>query len=142
MKDSELLQAFEDCTLPMNEWRHRTHVKVAYLFLRSFSLEEATSKMRAGVKALNAVYGVPEGPTSGYNETTTVAFLRIVQSVMVTYSQVLPAATADEFCDNHPQLLSKHLLRLFYSPERRLHPEAKERFVEPDLTPLPQPSEQ
>lgn len=28
-------------------------------------------------------------------------------------------------------------LPLFYSPARRRHPQAKTRFIEPDLTPLP-----
>jgi hypothetical protein len=37
----------------------------------------------------------------------------------------------------HPQLMTKHALRLFYSPQRRMHPDAKGRFIEPDLTPLP-----
>lgn len=138
MDDSELLRAFEDGTLPQHGWTHRAHVKVAYLYLRDGSLEGAVAKMRSGILALNAVHGVPDGPTSGYNETTTVAFLRIVEAVMTVYADKLRTATADEFCDTHPQLLSKHLLRLFYSPGRRSHPDAKTRFIEPDLTALPQ----
>jgi hypothetical protein len=38
----------------------------------------------------------------------------------------------------HPQLMSKHVLRLFYSPAGRMHPEAKATFIEPDLAPLPE----
>jgi hypothetical protein len=33
--------------------------------------------------------------------------------------------------------MTKHALRLFYSPNRRTHPLAKTAFVAPDLAPLP-----
>ena len=44
---------------------------------------------------------------------------------------------SQEFCDTHPHLMQTSVLRLFYSPARRMDPKAKEGFVEPDLTPLP-----
>ena len=125
--------------MPFDQWTHRAHVKVAYLYLRRFSLEETISKMRQGVQRYNAANDVPEGPDTGYNETTTQAFIRIVHAVMSEYESVFPTKTADEFCDTHPQLLSKHILRFFYSPDQRMHPDAKTTFVEPDLAPLPQP---
>ena len=34
---------------------------------------------------------------------------------------------------------SKFALRFFYSPEQRIRPEAKTRFVEPDMASLPVP---
>ncbi len=73
----------------------------------------------------------------GYNETTTVAFTHLVAAVMNAYGGVFPTVTADEFCDRHPQLMSPHVLRLFYSPARRTDPAAKTHFVPPDLAPLP-----
>ena len=93
--------------------------------------------MRAGVKAYNAAHNVPDGPTEGYHETTTHAFLHLIHATMRAYSKVFPTPDAEAFCETHPQLLTKHVLRLFYSPERRLHSDAKTRFVEPDLAPLP-----
>jgi hypothetical protein len=33
--------------------------------------------------------------------------------------------------------MTRHVLRLFYSPQRRMDPRAKTEFVEPDLVPLP-----
>ena len=137
MTDDKFLSRFEDCSLPFDQWNHRAHVKVAFLYLRNNSIDRAIEKMRAGIKAYNAVYVVPEGPTMGYNETTTVAFLHLVASVMSVYGNFFPTPDADTFCDTHPQLMSKHILRLFYSPERRGHPAAKTQFIEPDLTPLP-----
>jgi hypothetical protein len=135
--DREFLRQFEACTLPLPEWTHRAHVKVAFLYLRDHPLEVAIGKLRTGIRAYNAAHDVPEGPLEGYNETTTVAFARLVAATMAAYGNVLPAADAESFCDLHPQLLSKHVLRMFYSPQQRSRPEAKHQFVEPDLAPLP-----
>src|SRR5207248_5661053 len=125
MDDAELLRQFESLELPFAQWTHRAHVKVAYLYLCAHPFEEALRRMRKGVKAYNAANQVPESPTSGYNETTTQAFLHLIAAVRAAYADTFAVATADEFCDVHPQLMTKHALRLFYSPTRRMHPEAK-----------------
>ena len=65
--------------------------------------------------------------------------MRIIYAVMSEYESVFPTTTAHEFCDTHPQLLTKHILRLYYSPDQRMHPDANTKFVESDLGPLPQP---
>jgi hypothetical protein len=137
MGDEELLRRFEDRTLPFDQWTHRCHVKVAYLYLRRLPFRAAQEQIRRGIRAYNAAHHVPEGPTSGYNETTTCAFMHLVAATMRAYAETFPTATADAFCDTHPQLMTRHVLRLFYSPERRMDPPAKTEFVEPDLAPLP-----
>ncbi|MEA2707424.1 MAG: hypothetical protein QOF78_25 [Phycisphaerales bacterium] len=137
MDDAELLRQFESLTLPFAEWTHRAHVRVAFSYLRNRPFDEALSRMRAGVKAYNAANHVPDGPDRGYNETTTHAFLHLIAATMQAYGEVFPVATADAFCDAHPQLMTRHVLRLFYSPRQRMHPLAKTQFIEPDLAPLP-----
>jgi hypothetical protein len=137
MDDADLIHQFEACTLPFDQWTHRTHIKVAFLYLREHGFDGALARLRTGIKAYNAANNVPDGPLMGYNETTTHALLHLIHAVMRAYSETFPTPTADSFCDAHPQLMSKHVLRFFYSPQRRLHPQAKVRFVEPDLAPLP-----
>jgi hypothetical protein len=138
MDDAELLKAFESLTLPFDQWAHRSHVRVGYLYLRaSATFEDALVRMRMGVKRFNAAHHVPETPHRGYNETTTHAFLHLIAATMRAYGETHPAATSDAFCDVHPQLMTRDVLRLFYSPQRRMDPGAKTRFVEPDLSPLP-----
>jgi hypothetical protein len=137
LNDHEFLQKFEDCSLPFAEWTHRAHIKVAYLYLRDNDYNIALEKMRHGVKAYNAAHDVPESDTTGYNETTTCAMMQIIAATMAAYNAVMPTPGADAFCDTHPQLLTKHILRLFYSPECRMKPNAKTQFVRPDLAPLP-----
>ena len=137
MDDADLLKQFENCILPFHLWTHRAHVRIAYLYLNEHPLGEAERRISTGIKAYNAANNVPEGPTSGYNHTTTIAFARLIYAVMNAYGQAMPTADSEAFCEMHPQLLHRHVLRFFYSPERRMHPDAKTDFVEPDLTPLP-----
>lgn len=137
MNDAEFLRQFESCELPYEAWTHRAHVKVAYLYLRANDFPTALSRIRIAIQRFNASKNVADGPTSGYSETTTHAFLHLVAATMGAHGSAIPTTTADEFCDAHPQLLTRHVLRLFYSPERWLDPRAKAEFIEPDLAPLP-----
>jgi hypothetical protein len=137
MTDEQFLSQFERKTLPFDQWTHRAHVKIAFLYLRDHPFDAALSKIRRGIRAYNATNNVPESPTSGYNETTTVAFLHLIAATMAAYSNEFPTSTADAFCDTHPQLMTRSVLRLFYSPQRRMHPDAKTKFIEPDLASLP-----
>lgn len=138
MTDDELLTAFENLALPLEQWTHRAHVRLAYLYLQNAAFDDALEKLRRGIKAFNARHDIPNTPISGYNETTTHAFLHLIQSTMRAYGQVFPASDSQSFCDIHPQLMCKHVLRFFYSSARRMDPLAKTQFMEPDLTPLPE----
>jgi hypothetical protein len=132
--DEEFLQAFESATWPLNEWRHRDHIKLAYLYLCRYPLETAVEKTRDGIRAYNTAQHVPDGLTRGYHETLTQAWLQLVH---VTLCEFGPRQTADEFADAHPQLLSKQAVLFFYSRERIMSAEAKQKFIEPDLAALP-----
>jgi hypothetical protein len=135
MSDDDLfIQQFENLTFPFSEWHHRAHVKLAYLYATRFGVEIAGRKLREGIRAYNAANGVVDAPTSGYHDTMTQAWLRIIHATVQVYGQ---RENADDFVDFHPQLGQKKILRLFYSPELFMSARAKQEFVEPDLTPLP-----
>ena len=137
LPDDQLLTQFEALTLPFNQWTHRAHVRIAFLYLRAHDFAEAAARMRRGVQNYNAANHVPESATSGYNETTTIAFLHLIHATVRAYNDSHPTPDSSTFCDTHPQLMTRHALRLFYSPQRRMHPDAKRTFFEPDLAPLP-----
>ena len=129
MNDDEFLAAFEAHTL--DEFHHRDHIKVAYLYLRRHPLDEAITKVRTGLKALAAAWNAPaDDLEKGYHETMTQAW---VQLVHLALSSAGTAESADAFCDQHPELIQKTYLQLFYSHERLITWEAKRKFVEPDL---------
>lgn len=132
--DEEFLASFESQQWPLNQWRHRDHVRLAYLYLRRYSFYEAANRIRASIKAHNLVWGLGDSPTSGYHETMTIAWLRLVDMILREYG---PEESSDVFADAHPELLQKKVLRLFYSKDAFSQVKAKSEFVEPDLAPLP-----
>jgi hypothetical protein len=52
MTDEILLRRFEARELPMEEWHHREHVRLAYLYLLRLPFAQALDRMRAGLMAL------------------------------------------------------------------------------------------
>jgi hypothetical protein len=134
LADAELLEQFENSTLPRDQWLHGTHVRVAYIYLSHHPFEIALEKMRSGIQSYNAATGVVDGPHAGYHETITQAWLRLIASTMRHHDR---GRDSEDFCRLQPHLLQRTLLRLFYSRKRIMSPAAKRSFVEADLTPLP-----
>jgi hypothetical protein len=137
MTDAELLEAFETQHIPHEEWNHRAHIRVAYIYLHQHGFESGLRKIRDGIKMLNAVHKVPEAVDRGYHETMTHAFAHIIAAMIEAHNGTLGIKDSNSFCDAHPHLLQRTLLRLYYTRERIMTPEAKAGFVEPDLGPLP-----
>lgn len=135
LDDMAFLRAFEDSAIPPDEWDHRAHVRTAYLYTRSPPFDIALAQIRNGIQRLNAANGVEESETSGYHETVTVAWARIVEATCRTYGPT--DSDFEQFAATHPHLLAKTLLRVFYSRDRIASPTARREFVEPDLSALP-----
>jgi len=91
-------------------------------------------KVCAGIRAYNKSKNVTEGPTMGYHETLTHAWVRLVDFTMREHG---PAETADAFLDRNPQLAEKAVLRFFYSRELMMSSRAKAEYLAPDLAPFP-----
>src|SRR5687768_725150 len=113
--DNVFLRAFEDCTLPFAEWRHRAHLKVAYLYLRELPFGDALAKARANIKRYNAATNTPEALERGYHETITASWMRLVDFAL---SERGPAVSAEEFVEREAQFLNKEALLKFYSREQ------------------------
>lgn len=113
MNDDEFLAAFETRTI--EGLRHRDHIKVTYLYLCRYPLDEAMAKVRAGLQALAVAWNAPtDNLEQGYHETKTQAWVRLVH-LHLTQSNCGAAMSADAFCDQHPKLLQKDYLQSFYS---------------------------
>ena len=132
--DQTFLRAFEDCTLPFEEWKHRAHIRVAYLYLRRWPYADALERVRESIKRYNAATNTPESLERGYHETITVAWMCLVHFTLCEYG---PAPSSDEFLEAQEHLLNRKALRFFYTRDRIVSWEAKANFVEPDLVPFP-----
>ncbi len=134
MTDEEFFAAFEDGTLPSELWTHAAHVRAAFLIAVRTTWDEALDSIRSRIQAYNAATDTPEAIDRGYHETITQAFMRLIY---VANLRTGPHATAEAFCQRHPELMEKRALLAYYSRERLMTWEAKRNFVEPDLQPLP-----
>ena len=131
MSDSDLLAAFESCTLPKPEWTHEAHVRTAWIYLTTRPFEDAVKALRSGIQK----YNLSLGNKTGYHDTVTIAFARLIRSRIAA----LPESDFAAFRSRFPDLFAKSPspLSRFYSKERLTSPEAVASFVEPDLLPLP-----
>ena len=130
MTDAEFLAAFENVTLSYAQWTHEAHVRMAFLYLRREDFENALPWVRERIGCYNRARGNP----NGYNETITVAFLRVVADRLAQH-EIAP--DFETFKATHPELLDSRLLMRHYSKPVLLAEDAKARFVEPDREPLP-----
>jgi hypothetical protein len=137
MSDDELLAAFEAAELSLEQFTHRAHVRLAWILLDREGFKNALGRLRQGLPRLLQAFGISDTRTQGYHETTTHAFFVLVDVTRRAYQSEMETKDSEAFCEAHPQLLSSKLLRLFYSPARRMDPRAKTKFLEPDLAPLP-----
>lgn len=134
MDDATLLARFEAAELTPADWDHRAHVRVAWLYVARGGPDEARGPMRRGLRGLLAAFGIEDTPEGGYHETITAAWLRLVAATARHHGG---QADSTAFCDAHPHLMQKTLLRLYYTRARLLSAEAKGDFVAPDIAPLP-----
>ncbi len=135
MDNRSFLAELEAAAIPSERWSHRAHIRMAFLYLRDRPFPDALGRIRSGILALNRANDVQDTPESGYHERVTVAWARIIASTIRAHGL---AEDFDSFSQANPHLFNKSLLRLYYTKERILTPEAKARYVEPDLAPLPQ----
>src|SRR5689334_20809922 len=76
--DDALWSAFHERTLPAAQWTHVAHVRIAWMHLARYELDEAHLRMRVGIIRLNAAHGLVETAQRGYHETLTRVWLALV----------------------------------------------------------------
>ncbi len=138
ISDDALWEAFTSSTLPEDAWKHATHLRVAFLHLARWTLDEAHVLMRVGIIRLNAAHSLVETAERGYHETVTRAWLSCVSGLREDDARRgRPADGSLSFCAAHPEMFDKTFLLRFYSRERLRSLEARAVFVPPDLAALP-----
>src|SRR5690349_15779539 len=122
MSDEEFLERFERCDLA--EFRHRDHVRLAWLCLRADGWAGALGRIRDGIRR----FALSHGATGKYHETMTVAWLAAVAEAL---AETPDEADFDAFVERHSRLLDTRALLAHYSPERLAGPHARSEWVEP-----------
>jgi hypothetical protein len=131
LDDDALWLAFHDRTLPAGQWTHAAHLRIAWLHLDRYELDEAHLRMRVGIIRLNLAHGLVETAERGYHETLTRVWL-----VLVAAARRGAAAGDSARALVQPGLDRAAPLR-HYSRDRLFSVAARASFVPPDLAPLP-----
>jgi hypothetical protein len=129
-----LIREFEACRLPRERWTHEAHLTVGLWYLSRHDEAEATTLIRNGIKRYNQACGIQQTKTSGYHETITLFYVRIIRRYL---KERRVAASLDELAKGLMKACGDRALPFeYYSRERLLSWDARKAWVEPDLKPL------
>ena len=129
--DLEFGRRFEAGEVPPSAFAHRDHIRLAYVYLAEGAAEAAYQRMQSALQDFIRYNGIDPAK---YHETLTRAWILAVDHFM---HQSTPAASAAEFIAMNPRLLRKEAMGTHYSDALLFSRQARSRFVEPDLMPIP-----
>jgi len=124
------LHSFETCTLPVHEWTHLAHIRMAWLYLTQSNSAVALDRIRSGILSFNTEV---LGRRQEYHDTVTEAFARLISARMI------PGEVWTSFSRRIDDMIDREspILETYYSRELLGSARAKEHFVDPDLCELP-----
>lgn len=128
-----LVESFEACSFHPADFRHYQHLTVALWYVWHLPFEEATERVTSGIRRLAESYG-----KTGYHETITLFWLRIVTAFVSEHENLTLPALANALID---KCCNKEFIGRYYSPDLLGSAKAKIEWVEPDLAPLPEVAE-
>lgn len=129
--DDAFLSAFNDCSAPPSAFNHVGHVRIAWIHLQRYPLEQAIRLTCDGIARFALHLGVPDK----YHRTLSEALMRIMAQrgaadTGLAWERFL--SQNRDLVDDARQLLGRH-----YSEALLNSAAAKVSFVPPDLLPLP-----
>lgn len=130
MTDQELIDRFENGTLPQECFHHREHVRTAFLYLTKYPVLEALQAFSNALRRFAAAHGKPQL----YHQTVTWAYILLIQERMARSGK---KQGWEEFARNNPDLLTwkDGILTRYYLPETLASGLARDVFVFPDRLP-------
>ncbi len=131
----DFLRGFEQGTYPVRQWTHAAHLAMAAGYLTRMSAEEALPFLRERIAAYNVAQGGANTESSGYHESLTVFWIKLVSSHLAALEPGMPRiakvrSTVDTFA---PQ---RDIFRRYWSFDVVKSVEARRTWVPPDLQPL------
>jgi hypothetical protein len=128
MTDQELIEQFEDGTLPNECFRHREHVRTAFLYLTKYPVLEALQIFSRTLRRFAEARGKPQL----YHQTITWAYVFLIQERMAKAGS---NQSWEEFARDNPDLLlwKDGVLTRFYRSETLTSDLARTVFLLPDL---------
>ena len=115
------LAAFEAGTLPKERWNHAAHLLTGACYVYTLGEAHATARMRERVSAYNHAVGGQNTPTSGYHETVTVFWIKLLTRFLATTQPGAPCLASETW--EGPLTRSKfaHLAVAEFSARRNIY---------------------
>ena len=134
---AEIGYGLEERNLPKTRWTHAAHFAATLWFLRCRPEVDLSDTMPTLIRAYNESIGGANTDTSGYHETITQASIRAARAFL----SEAPDESLYETCNGllRSQLGDPEWLLVYWTRGRLFSVEARRRWVEPDLQPLPFP---
>ena len=130
MKDAQFEEQFANCTLNPDLFSHEAHLRLAWIHIGKYGLERAIKNVSA--QLIN--FTIFLGETDKYNETVTVAAVKIVNHFRLKSH----CDNFKDFIHAHPRLLNnfKELLESHYTTDIFVSEKAKKVYLKPELIPF------
>jgi len=126
---------FESKILPKEQWTHSAHIAVAFVQLdKHKNFEKTLSKLRELIKEYNISVGTKNNDNSGYHETLTIFWLKVVWEFCAVKNQTDINALFNSFVKT--VLASSKLPTKFYSNELLFSKTARLIWTDPNLQPI------
>jgi len=132
-----LVRAFVDRTLPREQWTHHAHLRVGLWHVLAFGEAEAVNRLRERIRGYNETVGTANTDASGYHETLTVFYVRMIAAFAASEDRPEAGSAAGAEARLLAELGDRDLPLRYYSRERLFSTEARRRWLAPDLRPLP-----
>jgi hypothetical protein len=128
--DDELIRQFEGCSLPLDRFRHRVHIQIAFLYLCKYPVLDVLGRFPEALTR----YAGAHGKSGLYHETITWAYILLIHERMMRADH---AQTWAEFAKANADLMtwSDSILKEYYRPETLLSDLARKIFLFPDKAP-------
>ena len=130
MTDDDFVTAFLSGSLPPTQFHHRDHVRLTWALVRLTGAEAAMKRVTSGIR----YFATRHGHAEKYHETMTRFWVLLVGHMVAARPDI---TTFDEFLAAFPILLDKDLPYRHWRRETILSPDARARWVEPDIQALP-----
>lgn len=137
---TDLVAAFRSCSLPRQQWTHVAHLRVGAWHVHHFGADSALTRLRSGIRHLNDHHGTLNSPTSGYHETITVAYLRLIEAFLAVFDPGVALEHRVEVLVDGP-LGERSVHFRYWSRDLLMSARAPAEWVPPDLAPLAVPRE-
>jgi hypothetical protein len=128
------LAAFEGGRLPKTEWTHAAHLLTGACYVHALGRDAALSKMRECVWRHNEAVGTLNSETSGYHETITVMWIRLLDGLKRESDSIGRAAFAALAVERFAG--RRDIFREYYDFDLVGSTEARMRWVGPTLKSL------